>query len=43
MAVLSFEQLECDGAGFRAPRTHAMPDRLLRVFHHRPEKSTSDH
>jgi hypothetical protein len=34
MAVLSLEQLECDGAGFRAPRTHAKPDRLRRVFPH---------
>jgi hypothetical protein len=30
LAVLSFEQLERKGAGFRAPRAHAMPDRLLR-------------
>src|SRR5271169_3270443 len=34
MAVLSLEQLERNGAGFRAPRTHAMPDRLLRVLRH---------
>jgi hypothetical protein len=33
MAVLSLK-LEGNGAGFRAPRTHAMPDRLLRVLRH---------
>jgi hypothetical protein len=34
MAGLSFEQLECDGARFGSPRTHAMPDRLLRILRH---------
>ena len=34
MAILSFEEIETDGAGFRALGPNAMADRLLGIFWH---------
>ncbi len=34
MAVLRIEDVETDGAGFRALGPHAMPDGLLSIFRH---------
>src|SRR5580704_17378050 len=36
MMILRFEEVEADGAGFRALGPDAMTDRLMRVLRHQP-------